>query len=581
MGLLNSALQIGRSALIGYQGALQVVGNNISSAGSADYTRLSPLLDPLQGNLITGELQPGAGVALAAIQRNIDEALESRIRSAIGAQASALARENSLAQIGMLFDDLNSLGIGARLGEFFNMLDELQNTPEDLAVRDLVVNRGAELAGALRNLRTQLAEVGESIDRQISDIVKRADEVARQIARLNEEITTAEAGRRAQATGLRDQRDALLRELSVYFDVTVREQPNGTVNVYVGSEALVQGTLARGLAAVEEVDDTGQAASLESTRISVRFADTNQQVDVRGGQLEGLLQGRDQDTQIAALNELASALIAEVNRIHADGQGLVGFTTVTGTVNVLATDSPLDNASAGLASPPQKGSFYITVADDVTATPVAYRINISLDGTDAGTTLESLVVDINTQVSGVTASITADNRLRLDAADGSTFTFGYDGQHAREDTSGILAALGVNTFFTGTDARSIAVNEMLIERPALLAAAGVFLTGDGTNAGRLAALDTARSDRLDGTSIIGFYNVISSSVAARSGAVRDDVDAASAILASLRAQRESISGVNLDEEAIALIKYERAFQGAARFVRVVEGLLSELVRLIR
>jgi flagellar hook-associated protein 1 FlgK len=581
MGLLNSALQIGRSALIGYQGALQVVGSNISSAGSADYTRLSPLLDPLQGNLITGELQPGAGVALAAIQRNIDEALETRVRSAIGAQASALARENSLAQIGMLFDDLNSLGISARLAEFFNMLDELQNTPEDLAVRDLAVNQGAELAGSLRNLRTQLAEVGESIDRQITDIVKRADEVARQIARLNEEITTAEAGRREQATGLRDQRDALLRELSVYFDVTVREQPNGTVNVYVGSETLVQGSLARGLAAVEEIDDTGQAASLESTRISVRFADTNQQVNVRGGQLEGLLQGRDQDTQIAALNELASALIAEVNRIHADGQGLVGFTTVTGMVDVLATDSPLDNAAAGLAFPPQKGSFYITVADEVTATPVAYRIDISLDGTDAGTTLESLVADINTQVSGVTASITADNRLQLDADDGSTFTFGYDGQHAREDTSGILAALGVNTFFTGTDARSIAVNETLIERPALLAAAGVFLTGDGSNAGRLAALDTALSDRLDGASIIGFYNVISSSVAARSGAARDDAEAASVILASLRAQRESISGVNLDEEAIALIKYERAFQGAARFVSVVEGLLSELVRLIR
>ena len=85
MGLLNSALQIGRSALLGYEGALQVVGSNISSAGSADYTRLSPQLDPLQGNLITGDLQPGAGVALTAIQRNIDEALEGRVRLAIGA----------------------------------------------------------------------------------------------------------------------------------------------------------------------------------------------------------------------------------------------------------------------------------------------------------------------------------------------------------------------------------------------------------------------------------------------------------------------------------------------------------------
>ena len=84
MGLLNSALNIGRTALLGYQGALQVIGNNISSAGTENYTRLTPQLSPLQGDTLTGNLKPGAGVALSGIQRNIDEALESRVRLAIG-----------------------------------------------------------------------------------------------------------------------------------------------------------------------------------------------------------------------------------------------------------------------------------------------------------------------------------------------------------------------------------------------------------------------------------------------------------------------------------------------------------------
>ncbi|UCC32760.1 MAG: flagellar hook-associated protein FlgK [Phycisphaerales bacterium] len=574
MGLLNSALQIGRSALLGYEGALHVVGNNVTGAGSPDYTRLSPQLDPLHGGLIAGELQPGAGVALTGIQRNIDEALEGRVRLAIGAQASALVREGTLAQVEAFFNDLGGTGIEARLLEFFHTFDELQNTPEDLAIRDLAITSGANLAESLRQLRQQLARLSEDINEQIAMIVVNADEIAQKIARLNEEITTAEAQRQGPAHGLRDQRDALLRELGELFDVTVREQPNGMVNVYVGSEALVQGSSVRGLIAVEEVDG-------ESTRISVRFADTNQQVDVRGGRLEGLIISRDQHGQIDALDQLAAAVIADVNRIHADGQGLVGYTSVTGSYDVLATDVPLDSSAAGVPFPPRNGSFYITVADTATATPVAYRIDVDLQGSDPGTTLESLVAGINAQVEGVTASVTSDNRLQVTADDGFTFTFGHDGQEAREDTSGVLAALGVNTFFTGTDAGNIAVNETIVEQPSLLAAASVFLAGDGVNAGRVAALDSTLSERLGTTSLSGLYKSIANGVAVQSAAVRDEVEADSTVLASLQAQRESISGVNLDEEAIALVKYERAFQGAARFVRTVDDLLAELVTLIR
>lgn len=574
MGLLNSALQVGRTALLSYEGALHVVGNNISSAGSPDYTRLSPQLDPLQGTLISGGLQPGGGVALSNIQRNIDEALEGRVRSAIGAEASLMTQGDSIAQVEALFADLSGSGIGVRLIDFFHAFDQLQNTPEDVAIRDLVISDGVMLATSIRELRTRLTDLGDDIDGQIAAAVTDADRIAHEIGRLNAYITTAEAQGKAPAAGLRDQRDALLRDLSEIFDVIVREQPNGTINVYVGSEALVQGSSVRGLVAVEEVQ-------AETIRTSVRFADTNQQIDVRGGRLAGLILSRDQHRQIAALDQLASAVIAEVNQIHADGQGLVGFNSVSGTNEVLATDVPLAAAAAGLAFPPTRGSFYMTVSDDVTSTPVAYRIDVESDGTAASTTLESLVADINQQVEGVTASITGDNRLLIDAEDGFSFVFGYDGQQPREDTSNVLAALGINTFFAGTDARDIAVNDALQERSSLLAASSVSLSGDGANAGRIAALDTQISARLDNASVTGFYKTLANSVALTAAAVREQYEAASTVHASLRAQRESISGVNLDEEAISLIKFQRAFQGAARFISVVDELIGELVLLVR
>ncbi|MHC5110821.1 MAG: flagellar hook-associated protein FlgK [Planctomycetota bacterium] len=573
---MNSALQIGRSALLSYQSALQTVGNNISSSGSPDYTRLSPTLDPLQGPIIPGELQPGAGVALTGIQRNIDEALEARLREAIGANESGFAQQTALTRIEAFVDDINGTGVETTLRSFFSSFDQLANRPEDAATRDLTLSAGAQVADSLQGLRTQFSNLGSDLDGQIADLVIVADDIARKIAELNGEIVTSEAGSRGQATGLRDQRDGLLRDLAEIVDTTVREQEDGAINVYIGSEALVQGDYFRGLIAVEDADG-------EFIRTSVEFADTSGTVDVRGGRLHGLMIARDEYGygQVSIVDELAAALIRDTNRLHADGQGLIGFDSLTGTNDLAASDLALNNPDIGLDNLPATGSFFIAVADDVSNTPVAYRINVDFDTPGAETTLESLVDDINAQVTGLTASISAGNRLSLTAVDGFSFTLGHDGQVARTDSSNLLASLGINTFFAGSDARDIGVNSLLTEQPLYLAAATSNHDGDGTNAIRMAALETTASDALNGTTIREFYNSIVGSVAVASAAARDDLDAAAAVLSSLNAQKESISGVNLDEETISMLKYERAFQGVSRYVSVVDGLVAELVALIR
>ncbi len=574
MGLLNSALHTGQTALMGYQTALQVVGNNVSSAGSEDYTRLSADMSPLQGGVIGGNLQPGAGVALTGIQRNIDEALEGRLRLAAGTDAYADAQLEALSQIESLFSNVDGSDIGTTLVDFLNNFDELQNRPDDVSTRDLALTSGAQLATSISTLRSNLTGIAEDLDGQIASLVVNADDLARQIAELNAEITTAEAGTNAQASSLRDQRDGLLRDLSVLFDVTVREQPNGSINVYVGSEALVQGSYNRGLIAVEQIED-------EIPLTSVRFADTNQQIGLGSGRLAGLIAARDEHAlgQVGTLDRLAVAVITEVNRIHADGQGLTGFTATTGTVDVLSRTTGLADSATGLANPPEDGSFFVTVLDDLSGTPVSYQIDVNITGESTDTTLETLVTDFNAQVDGVTASITSDNRIAFTADTGRTFVFGYDGAQAREDTSGVLAALGVNTLFTGHDARDIAVNEALIEQPSLLAAASVNIAGNGSNAGRIASLDTAASTMLGDVTITEFYNSLTNSVAVSTAAANQNSESASSVLSSLQTQKESISGVNLDEEAISLLKYERAYQGAARFIQVVDELLDELMLL--
>ncbi|MCH7993820.1 MAG: hypothetical protein IIB57_05170, partial [Planctomycetes bacterium] len=211
----------------------------------------------------------------------------------------------------------------------------------------------------------------------------------------------------------------------------------------------------------------------------------------------------------------------------------------------------------------------------------AFQIDVIVGSAGGDTTLESLVSDINAQVAGVTASITSDNRIAFAADDGLSFVLGFDGQQARTDTSGVLTALGVNTFFTGTDARDMAVNQTLIEQPLLIAASAVNLPGEGTNAGRIAGIDIVGSAGLGGSTIPDFYQSIVNAVAVTTRASIEAEESASAILASLEAQKGSISGVNLDEEAISLLKFERAFQGAARYISAVSNMLDELILLIR
>jgi len=578
MGLMSAALEIGRSAILSYQGAMQVVGTNVANAGNADYTRQTAGLAALPGVPLGHDLRPGAGVALSSLKRNMDESLEARIRVAIADKESALAEGNWVGRVESFFDELTGAGISSQLTDFFNSLSEVQNNPEDLAIRNVAITSGATLAGSVRRLREELLAMGEEVNGEIETLVQAADGLATEIADLNARIVAAEGSGQGQANSLRDQRDGKLRDLAELFDVTVRNQPDGSIYVYIGSEALVQGGISRGLT-TEEVTDG------EFVRSLVRFRDTNAPVSVHGGRIEGLLNARENQAygRIAGVDEFAAALIGEVNRIHADGQGLVGLRSVTGTYDVMDPTAALNTDEAGLSTfgAPRNGSFFITVNDNATHTPVAYQINVDLDGVGADTSLQSLVDDINATVTGVTASVTPDNRLQVTASAGYSFTFGHDGAVSRTDTSGVLAAMGMNTFFDGSTAGDIRVNAALEADPQLLAAAMTNLTGDGDNAGRLAGVINTSSDLLNGSSVLEAYNTIANQVAVSGQAARTGMDAASAILSAMQTQKEAISGVSLDEEAIELIKFERAFQGAARYLSVVDQMMAEMMNIIR
>lgn len=566
---LTSALGIGRTALAAYQAALQITGQNIANIATPGYTRTSARLASVAGpNLGAGQV--GQGVRITSIRRSISETLEARLRVAISDQQSARLERDTLSRVEGLFDPLGDSNLGSLMSEFFSAVNDLQNNPDNIASRGIVVNSASTLAERIRSTRTQLIDLRNELNTEIQSVVLQADELATKIAAINTQVALAEAGQSGPAAALRDERGRLLTELSELFDISIREQPNGAVNVYIGNESLVQLGTSFGLQTVTELNANGLASAV------VRFKINNGPVIASSGQVEGLITARDvhSQAQFARLDSLASALINEVNKIHSSGQGLQGFSTITGLSFVTDPTLSLTALDNGIDFVPKTGSFFIDVKDTSSGSVVRTQINIDLDGIGTDTTLNSLAADITANVTGVTATVLSNGQLQLTAASGSTFTFS-------NDTSGTLAALNVNTFFSGKDSRDININPLISGNVAFFAAAQSDFAGDGSNATALSSLQDTAVAILGGVSLNEFYNASMADLAVRSSAANSAVNAANIIAESLTVQRESISGVNLDEEAIALVSFQRAFEGVARYMNVVDEMMQTLLSLVR
>jgi len=567
MAGIGTALQIGRSALAAYQAAITITGQNIANVGNPDYTRQTGRLEALYGGTGAG-IAPGLGVRLANLQRHVDNAIEARLRLALGARSGAELTYETLNRVEALYNELTEYDLSSQLGEFFKGLADLQTDPLESTARQLVISNADAIIRTLQRQRSGLLEQVNDLNEATQAATKNANALVEEIARLNALIVNTEAQSVGGSAALRDRRDSLLRQLGELIDVQTREQENGVVNVYIGSEPLVDFDRTRGLTTQTVLED-----GLE--RVSVRFADNNGTVVLRSGRLAATVTARDVHLggQLQKLDQLARALIYEINRVQTSGRGLVGFTSVTGTYAAGSATAALNSSAAALPFPVQTGTFFVHLREKTSGQVVTRMIKVDLDGLNGDDTSLSNLATALAAVPHLDAALTADNRLVLTAADGYEISFS-------EDTSGVLAALGVGTFFKGVDATTIAVQDAIRNDPRLIATSRDGTPGDGSNAGRMAAVGDQPSSLLGNLSILDFHEALVSGLAVDARSAATEHAAADAVYSSLLAQRESISGVSLDEETINLTKFERSFQGASRYLSVVDSLLDEVLALV-
>ncbi len=559
---INGALHVGRSALLASQAAIQVAGNNMANAATEGYARRRVHFTPLQGQQAGRNQFVGLGVDLVAVRREVDTALQSRFRESVSQEQASIMDQRFLSAIETIQNELTDNDISSMLSEFFNSFSELANNAEDNSVRSLVITQGSSLADRLQSMRGDLTGVRSEVDRALGASVDEANRLLDRIAEINREIALAESTA-GEASALRDQRDVLIDNLSGIVDIDVVEQSTGSTDIFIDSVPVVLAAQSRGIE-VRKESQGGQGG------VSIRVAADGTLLNPTEGKIGGLLRQRDETIQptIDALDQFTSQLIFQVNRLHSQGQGRIGQTSITGTYSVDDTTANLNSTDADLGFPISNGSLVLHVTNSQTGNRESYQVNVNGNADS----LDDLVSRINTTIGvpNVTAGLGTNNQFTLNAAAGYELSFS-------EDSSGALAALGINTFFTGKDATDVGVNDTVVNNTNLLSMGADHIGGSNGTALAIAGLqDTSISD-LGDRSLREYWQSSVNNLAVRTDAANDAVTTNSLVRENLYTQIQSVSGVSLDEESINLLTYQRQFQAAARFIAVIDEALQTLL----
>jgi flagellar hook-associated protein 1 FlgK len=563
---LFSTINLSKNALTAAQLGLQVTSNNIANANTPGYIRQRLIQSPLPPQRY-GQLLLGLGVDVEAVVQVADKYLQERLRAAESDLAFGEAQEDAYVQLEALLGELSEDDLSTALTSFFGSIHDVQNQPESTSVRNLAVLQGRTLTQDVRRLNQGIQEARQDINTRVIAAADEINSLLERIADLNQQIVEAEGGDTSpsDAVGLRDRRALALVDLAKLIDIRTIEQPAGDVSVHAGGEYLVFANQWREVK-VANYSDRGQMVA------EIRVKDTDARIASTSGKLEGYYLARDEilGGALDDLNGLVESLIFEFNKIYSGGQGLEGHTSLLGAFAVSDVTLALDQA--GLAFTPDNGGFDVQVRNTQTGLVETTAIAIDLNGLGADTSLADLAAALDA-IDGISATVTPSRQLQI-SSDSPQIEFTFAG-----DTSGVLAALGINSFFTGSDASTIDVSSYVRADPARFSASLTGVGEDTEVAGRLANLLTTPLAARGGETLATLYDRLTSNIAQGSADVKSATEGYRVFQRTLEGQHLGISGVNLDEEAVRMITYQRAFQASARVIQTISEMLDILVNL--
>jgi len=627
----------GVSALNAAQIGLSITEHNIANVNTPGFNRQEVVLGTRlpQAN---GAGFIGQGVNVNSVKRIYNEFLSNQVMQG-QAQASQLETyANQIGQINNLLADPDA-GLSPAVQGFFSAVNDVAGSPESPAARQVMLGSAQSLVSRFQSLNQRMSDINSGINGQITSSVTTINSYAQQIASMNKNIVLAQAAFNGQPPNdLLDQRDQLISQLNQETKATVVKQGDGSFNVFIGAgQSLVVGEQAMTLQAVQSLSDLSRIEVAYGSGANITRL---QQNSFQGGNLGGLIAFRSEslDVEQNALGRVAMVLADTFNQQHKLGQDLNGtlggnlFVQPVPVVNTNAANIGTATVSASVVSSSAlTGSDYslrfnggtaytLTRLSDNTVTAFA-TLPQTVDGLTITTTAGAVTGDsytIRPTVNGardIAVAISDPSKIAASVPIRTNASLANIGS-GRISGGTVNAILPVNanlqqpvsivfdsppTTFTvtgvgipGTPVAGVAYtagsdityNGWTMQITGAPAAGDTFTvanntnaTADNRNALLLASLQTKNTVAGGTTSYQGAYAQLVSQVGNKTRELETISLAQTSMVNQLIQTQQSVSGVNLDEEAANLMRYQRAYQAAGKAIQIAGTLFDTLLSL--
>ena len=602
---LFSTLSTSYSGLSAAEVATATTGHNIANANNDFYTRqrvITTAATPFHAT--PGDI--GEGVQVSQITRIHDEYVYARLKNSSNTLSYDEYSQQAINEVAKYFPDLQDAGISHDLKNYFNSWNDLASNANDGSQKVALVQNASTLASNINNTRQTLRDLQNSINDQIKSNIDDVNSMGKQIANINKEIAKVESTEPNRANDLRDQRDKLELTISKILKISAFKSQvtsENTVDAHatdqgrdyhinIAGSSFIDGSNFHPLT-IENSDNESNYYSIYSesqdgTKYNLTDKITGGKVgsmlDLRGRMFDKTSQGgfpSDGKIQgyIDDLDTFASSLIVQTNNIYAKS---ASSKMESPSIKNLDKNLPLSNSDLNI----KNGSFDLVMYDNSGLEIGRKVINI-----DASTDMGDIVNQINSDTDD-----NNDNNSTNDISDNFKATYGSNGVFAinpisskdykisfEDSNTNFPGAIGINQFFSGNNAKNIAVKKEYQNDPDSMQGSKAPISGNNEVANDMVQLQYNNIDffRKDGVvnndTLSGFYNFITTNIASDGESAGRQKETSQALFNTVEAEFQSISGVSTDEELTNLMKFQTAYSANAKVITTIDQMLNTLL----
>ncbi|MFE0501538.1 flagellar hook-associated protein FlgK [Lysobacter soli] len=625
---MATVLSTGTGALIAFQRALATVSHNVANVATEGYSRQRVELST-RSPTDMGYGYVGNGVQVSDVRRIADQLANTRLLESGGELARAQQLSGLASRVDTLFSD-KATGLAGVWSNFFDATTGLTSNAASSAAREDVLSDAKALTARFKQLNNQLDSLSNEVNSGLRSSAEEVNRIGAEIARLNGEIVSNPNN---VSNDLLDQRDRLVSQMVGFTGGTAVQQGDGSLNVFTsGGQALVVGNTSSKLTVATD--------PYRPERVRLALDGNGQQIQLNdsslGGKIGGLMDFRSDvlDPAQSELGRIAVGLAEAFNQQHRAGMDLNGqmgtdfFTVPAPRVNGNANNTGTGTLTASVGDLSKLDAQNVVLKFDGTAwsaTRSDTGANVPLTGT--GTAADPLVINgVELVVGGAPASgdrfllqptagaagginVAIDDPNRIAAAtpvkakaeldNVGTGRIGSvkvtDSTNANlltpadiEFIDGTQYTVNGTGPFTYTPGQPINANGWSLSLDGVPAAGDRFSVGstgagssDNGNAIALGNLDDAKALNGGTVSLNGAIGGLTTTIGSAARQADYAADAQQVLYDQAQAARDSISGVNLDEEAANMLRFQQAYQAAAQVISTADTMFQSLLSAVR